>query len=103
MDFLFGRRVEQCLLEEAYRVGPNRECWHTAAQAIGYKELFPYFEREAELGPCLNDLKQASRRYAKRQLTWFRRMEGAHWLDVSDPETPAKARQLVECFLNGEL
>ena len=53
--------------------------------------------------PCLNDLKQASRRYAKRQLTWFRRMEGAHWLDGSDPETPAKAQQLVERFLNGEL
>ena len=95
--------AEQGLLEEARRVWQNREYWHTAAQAIGYKELFPYFEREAELGPCLNDLKQASRRYAKRQLTWFRRMEGAHWLDVSDPETPAKARQLVECFLNGEL
>ena len=95
--------VQQGLLEEARRVWQNRECWHTAAQAIGYKELFPYFEGEAELETCLNDLKQASRRYAKRQLTWFRRMEGAHWLDGSDPETPAKARQLVERFLNGEL
>ena len=103
IDSRVDRMAEQGLLEEARRVWQNRECWHTAAQAIGYKELFPYFEREAELGPCLNDLKQASRRYAKRQLTWFRRMEGAHWLDVSDPETPAKARQLVECFLNGEL
>ena len=103
IDSRVDRMAEQGLLEEARRVWQNRECWHTAAQAIGYKELFPYFEREAELGPCLDDLKQASRRYAKRQLTWFRRMEGAHWLDVSDPETPAKARQLVECFLNGEL
>ena len=103
IDSRVDRMAEQGLLEEARRVWQNRECWHTAAQAIGYKELFPYFERKAELGPCLNDLKQASRRYAKRQLTWFRRMEGAHWLDVSDPETPAKARQLVERFLNGEL
>ena len=103
IDSRVDRMAEQGLLEEARRVWQNREYWHTAAQAIGYKELFPYFEREAELGPCLNDLKQASRRYAKRQLTWFRRMEGAHWLDVSDPETPAKARQLVERFLNGEL
>ena len=103
IDSRVDRMVEQGLLEEAHRVWQNRECWHTAAQAIGYKELFPYFEREAELEPCLDDLKQASRRYAKRQLTWFRRMEGAHWLDVSDPEIPAKARQLVESFLNGEL
>ena len=103
IDSRVDRMAEQGLLEEARRVWQNREYWHTAAQAIGYKELFPCFEREAELEPCLNDLKQASRRYAKRQLTWFRRMEGAHWLDVSDPETPAKARQLVECFLNGEL
>ena len=103
IDSRVDRMAEQGLLEEARRVWQNREYWHTAAQAIGYKELFPYFEREAELEPCLDDLKQASRRYAKRQLTWFRRMEGAHWLDVSDPETPAKARQLVERFLNGEL
>ena len=43
----------------------------TAIQAIGYKELFPYIRGEAELSECVEVLKQATRRYAKRQLTWF--------------------------------
>lgn len=43
----------------------------TAAQAIGYKELFPYLRGEANLEDCIDELKTATRRYAKRQLTWF--------------------------------
>ncbi len=43
----------------------------TAAQAIGYKELFPYIHGEDTLENCIDELKRASRRYAKRQLTWF--------------------------------
>ena len=47
----------------------------TARQAIGYKELLPYLEGAVPLEICLDTLKQESRRYAKRQLTWFRRNE----------------------------
>ena len=43
----------------------------TAAQAIGYKELFPYIRGEAVLDECVEELKSATRRYAKRQVTWF--------------------------------
>ena len=43
----------------------------TAAQAIGYKELFPYLRGECDLSECVSELKVATRRYAKRQLTWF--------------------------------
>jgi tRNA dimethylallyltransferase len=43
----------------------------TAAQAIGYKELLPYIRGEASLDSCVDELKRASRRYAKRQITWF--------------------------------
>ena len=59
----------------------NRESYKTAAQAIGYKELFPILRGAAPLEACAAKLKQASRNYAKRQLTWFRRMEGVVWLD----------------------
>ncbi len=44
----------------------------TASQAIGYKELIPYLRGDKSLDDCIDDLKQSSRRYAKRQLTWFR-------------------------------
>ena len=43
-----------------------------ATKAIGYKELFPYFENKLELSECIEILKKNSRRYAKRQFTWFR-------------------------------
>lgn len=52
----------------------------TAAQAIGHKELLPYLRSEATLDECLDRLKQQTRRYAKRQLSWFRRNEKIHWL-----------------------
>lgn len=79
-------RVQQMmaggLLDEARLVYDHREAYRTAAQAIGYKEFFPYFEENALLSACVAALQQASRNYAKRQLTWFRRMEGVHWLQA---------------------
>lgn len=50
----------------------------TAAQAIGYKELLPVLHGEEELSDAVALIKQSSRRYAKRQLTWFRHVERAH-------------------------
>ena len=89
------RMVEQGVLEEARRVYENRDGWITAAQAIGYKEFFPYFEGTATLEACVNKLKQATRNYAKRQLTWFRRMERVNWCDALCPD----ADELVARFL----
>lgn len=78
-----GRRVDMMLeaglLEEAERVVSDPRL-KTARQAIGHKELAPYFEGTAPLEECIENLKQATRRYAKRQLTWFRRNKSIHWL-----------------------
>ena len=49
-------------------------------QGIGYKELIAYFEGKSTLDEAVDAIKQNSRRYAKRQLTWFRRNENIHWL-----------------------
>jgi tRNA dimethylallyltransferase len=56
----------------------------TAAQAIGYKELVPVLEDGADLGTAIQAIKQASRKYAKRQLTWFRADPRIRWLDVTE-------------------
>jgi len=56
----------------------------TAAQAIGYKELLPYLKGEKELSECVEHLKQETRKYAKRQLTWFRKDERIHWIKADD-------------------
>ena len=86
-----NRRVDQMasdgLLEEARRFF-ERDPDGTGAQAIGYKELRPYFAGEMALEEALENLKRATRRYAKRQLTWFRRNGRIHWLFWEDYDTP---------------
>lgn len=85
------RRVDQMvadgLLDEA-RSFLDRDPDGTGAQAIGYKELRPYFAGEMALEEALSNLKRATRRYAKRQLTWFRRNARIHWLFWEDYGTP---------------
>ena len=72
----------------------------TAMQAIGYKEFFPYFEQTAALDACTEKLKQASRNYAKRQLTWFRHMDGVTWLDAGAADVRQAALRLTQDFLS---
>ncbi|MGN0707154.1 MAG: tRNA (adenosine(37)-N6)-dimethylallyltransferase MiaA [Faecalibacterium sp.] len=99
IDMRVDKMLDAGLLEEAQRVFDHRAAYATAAQAIGYKEFFPYFEGASSLEACAEKLKQASRNYAKRQLTWFRHMDGVVWLDASDPELLARAESLTEDFL----
>ena len=97
------RRVDSMLqngvLEEAKLVYDNRETYRTAAQAIGYKEFFPYFAGEMPLNDCANRLKQATRNYAKRQLTWFRHQANGVWLYVDEEPPAPRATELVRQFL----
>ena len=98
-DWLLDKMLDAGLLDEAKLVYDHRQTYRTAAQAIGYKEFFPYFEGTAPLDACTEKLKQASRNYAKRQLTWFRHMDGVVWLDASAPDVTARAVQLTQEFL----
>lgn len=95
IDLRVDHMMEHGLLEEARLVYQERERYKTAAQAIGYKELFPYFEGTAPLEECVEKLKQASRNYAKRQQTWFKRMENAVLLDASALEMAQNAKDQV--------
>jgi len=63
----------------------------TAAQAIGYKELVPVVEEGTPLDAALDDIKRASRRYAKRQLTWFKADPRVRWIDVGGLDTASAA------------
>ena len=99
IDLRVDKMLETGLLAEAELVWKNRERYRTAAQAIGYKEFFPYFEQTAPLEACADKLKQASRNYAKRQLTWFRHMDGVVWLDAGAQDATETACRLVQDFL----
>ena len=85
--------MEQGLLREAQCVYQHRDTYRTAAQAIGYKEFFPYFAGQAPLDACIEKLKQATRNYAKRQLTWLRRMDGLQWEQAADPSAVQRIAQ----------
>ena len=54
----------------------------TSFQAIGYKEFLKYFNGEVSLEDAIASIKQESRRYAKRQVTWFKRTNGLKWINV---------------------
>ena len=59
----------------------------TAKQAIGYKELKPYLDGEISLETAVEKLKMETRRYAKRQLTWFRNKKNVNWLYIDDEKS----------------
>lgn len=69
------RMMEQGLLEEARQLYPLRH--YNALQTVGYQELFDYLEGQSTLEAAVDLIRQNSRRYAKRQLTWMRRY--GHW------------------------
>lgn len=76
--------MEQGLIKEVeslLKMGIPRES--TAMQAIGYKELVSYFQGECGLEDAVETIKRESRRYAKRQLTWFRRNSDIKWIKIS--------------------
>lgn len=72
--------LREGLLSEIERLLSENKLSGTAAQAIGYKEYLPYFRGEASLEECTELLKQHSRNYAKRQLTWLRRDQTVQWI-----------------------
>ncbi len=90
--------IEEGLLKEAESLAatPNVQ----AAQGIGYKELFPYFSGESSLEAAIEEVKLHSRRYAKRQLTWFRNRMSVHWYDlVQQPAVIEEIETAIENWL----
>lgn len=83
IDLRVDRMMERGLLDEVRRLldmGVPKNS--TAMQAIGYKELVRYLEGECSLDQAVELVKRESRRYAKRQLTWFRRNPDIRWISV---------------------
>ncbi|MBP2622561.1 tRNA (adenosine(37)-N6)-dimethylallyltransferase MiaA [Streptococcus oricebi] len=91
--------VEAGLVAEAkwlYERAPKAQ----ATRGIGYKELFPYFEGEVTLEQAIEQIKQNTRRFAKRQLTWFKNRMQVDFYQLSDPTYREKIIQEVKGFLH---
>lgn len=74
--------MQSGLLEEAKVLYPNKTL--NALQTVGYRELFSHFDGEFTLDFALEEIKKNTRRFAKRQMTWFKRTENARWFDYKD-------------------
>ncbi|MFC5773735.1 tRNA (adenosine(37)-N6)-dimethylallyltransferase MiaA [Ectobacillus antri] len=99
IDMRVDMMMKQGLLEEVshlYETG-IRDC--QSIQAIGYKELYAYLENRISLKEAVNVLKTNSRRYAKRQLTWFRNKEHVMWFDVTEGPKIQEISHKVEGLL----
>ena len=93
--------IENGLLDEAKKMLSRTAT--TAKQAIGHKELAPYLSGEISLDDATENIKRATRRYAKRQLTWFRRNEKINWLYADEMTVDAlvkTATAVTKEFLN---
>lgn len=90
--------LEKGILDEAKWLYDNHRNVQ-AARAIGYKELFPYFTGDASLEDCVEKLKQNTRRFAKRQLTWFRNRMAVNFYTVSEVDFKETVIQEVNKFL----
>ena len=77
--------VEQGLVAEARALYPHKDL--NALQTVGYRELFAYFDGTLTIEEAIEEIKKNTRRFAKRQLTWFRRTEEAKWFDYTAPAT----------------
>ena len=103
IDTRVGLMLDMGLVEEIQNLlssGIPEKC--TAMQAIGYKEFVAALEGQCTIAQAADQVRQSSRHYAKRQLTWFRRNQGIHWLTRTTgeggKEILEKARQVIRDF-----
>src|SRR5699024_840277 len=75
--------VEHGLMEEAKSLYEHRSL--NALNTVGYKELFQYFDGKSSLGAAVGEIKKNTRRFAKRQLTWFRKDPEIYWFAHTVP------------------
>lgn len=83
------------LLEEAKKIYEKYNDSLEKIQAIGYKELFQYFRGEITLEEALELIKRESRRYAKRQFTWFRRDKKINWLNLDEIDEKSAKEKIL--------
>ena len=87
--------MNEGLLAEAKKVYPQKEL--NALQTVGYKELFSYFDNEIALEFAIEEIKKNTRRFAKRQLTWFKRNPETKWFEYD-----VNKGEIVE-FINNKI
>ncbi|MFC0271427.1 tRNA (adenosine(37)-N6)-dimethylallyltransferase MiaA [Metabacillus herbersteinensis] len=103
IELRVDQMVEQGLIEEVKNLY-NKGIRNTQSiQAIGYKEIYEYIEGKTTLDDAIIQLKQNSRRYAKRQLTWFRNKMDVKWFDMTTPLQYEERVDEILSYIAGKL
>lgn len=103
IDRRVGAMVEAGLIDEVRALMANETRHPTAMQAIGYRQVAAALRGEISMDEAIDMTKQASRNFAKRQLTWFRRDERVIWLPAEDRDAPSLARAMQDHILKQTL
>lgn len=82
--------IDNGLIEEAQRLYPLRHL--NSLNTVGYKELFDFFDGKCDLNTAIEKIKQHSRNYARKQLSWFKRDKEIHWINLSDEKIDVEAQ-----------
>jgi tRNA dimethylallyltransferase len=94
------------LIDEVKELADACHISKTARQALGCKEVLQFLDREKSLEETINDIKKRSRQYAKRQLTWLRRIPGLRWFELQPDELGGEAKETalhIKNYLEEEL
>ena len=95
VDILFDMGLLE-EIESLDKMGLTEE--HISMKGIGYKEVFGYLRGEYDLDEAVYLVKRNTRHYAKRQMTWFRRYEDMHWVDLSFRSKEEAIKDILECW-----
>lgn len=99
IDRRVDRMMEDGLVSEVQSIldrGYARDL--VSLQAIGYKEIIAYLHKECTLPEAIDTLKLGTRHLAKRQMTWFKSVEGLVWLDIKGPESSGNVKNISRCL-----
>lgn len=88
--------VDRGLIEEARRLWPRQSL--KSLQTVGYQELFLHFDGKISLEQALDLLRRNTRRYAKRQMTWFRKDPQIQWFSADDPQRVSRIEDWVNRY-----
>jgi tRNA dimethylallyltransferase len=95
VDFM----IDNGFVEEVKRILAEYPTELNSLQSIGYKELIAHVQGEMSLDKAVEFIKRNTRRYAKRQLTWFNGIRNVHWIELPDPEAVKKCVSLIRGFI----
>lgn len=89
-----GEMIEAGLENEAKLLYPHR--YLNALQTVGYKEMFDYFDGRITQQQAIELIRQNTRRYAKRQMTWFKKQAGVYWQNVLQQDMQSLTASILE-------